>query len=262
MRWVRSSRSASACSFSTLRLNLVLAHGIPLDFRGGVHFVYTAIRHWVSPEFIGSRSCVPMAFTAESPPARAKSSQGSSGNGCRLCRFHHGPIFVRLSFSTPIIVIEWACPILKVSEPVLRCSIQKISAIGTQLRDLINSGLARWRLTVYIEKMTPSPKAAEIPRVSATFSLSVENEWADAGRDGRTCLARPNSQARTGTFFFFTVQLTTRRIGNNNRLVDTLLKVLIIQCAQMENKCGAVRPIVMGTQKSVRAQKFPSFRTI
>ena len=26
---------ASACSFSTLRRNLVLAHGIPPDFRGG-----------------------------------------------------------------------------------------------------------------------------------------------------------------------------------------------------------------------------------
>ena len=31
------------------------------------------------------------------------------------------------------------------------------------------------------------------------FSLSVKNEQADAGRDGRTHLARPNSQARTGT---------------------------------------------------------------
>ena len=30
----------------------------------------TAIRHRVSPEFIGSRNCVPMAFTAESPPAQ------------------------------------------------------------------------------------------------------------------------------------------------------------------------------------------------
>ena len=29
------------------------------------------------------------------------------------------------------------------------------------------------------------------------FSLSVENEQADAERDGRTRLARPNSQART-----------------------------------------------------------------
>ena len=33
---VRLSRPASACSFSTLRLNLVLTHGIPTDFRGGV----------------------------------------------------------------------------------------------------------------------------------------------------------------------------------------------------------------------------------
>ena len=29
--------------------------------------------------------------------------------------------------------------------------------------------------------------------------MSVDNERADAGRDGRTCLARPNSTARTGT---------------------------------------------------------------
>ena len=31
------------------------------------------------------------------------------------------------------------------------------------------------------------------------FSLGVENERADAERDGRTHLARPNSQARTET---------------------------------------------------------------
>ena len=31
------------------------------------------------------------------------------------------------------------------------------------------------------------------------FSLSMENEQANAGRDGRTRLARPNSHARTGT---------------------------------------------------------------
>ena len=31
------------------------------------------------------------------------------------------------------------------------------------------------------------------------FSLSVDNEKAGAGRDSRTCLAKPNSQARTGT---------------------------------------------------------------
>ena len=31
------------------------------------------------------------------------------------------------------------------------------------------------------------------------FSLSAEDEQADAGRDGRTRLAGPNSQARYGT---------------------------------------------------------------
>ena len=45
------------------------------------------------------------------------------------------------------------------------------------------------------------PKSRRNP-VSARFSLSVENERADAGRDGQTCLARPNSQARTGTAKF------------------------------------------------------------
>ena len=44
----------------------MLTYGIPPEFRGGVHYE-TAIRHRVSPEFIGSRNCVPMAFTAESP---------------------------------------------------------------------------------------------------------------------------------------------------------------------------------------------------
>ena len=36
-------------------------------------FIYlNHIRHRVSPEFIGSRICVPMAFTAESPPAQGQ----------------------------------------------------------------------------------------------------------------------------------------------------------------------------------------------
>ena len=34
--------------------------------------IKTAIRHRVSPEFIGSRNCVPMAFTDESPPAQGQ----------------------------------------------------------------------------------------------------------------------------------------------------------------------------------------------
>ena len=44
--------------------------------------------------------------------------------------------------------------------------------------------------------------AAEMERNPVSkhqFSLSVENEQADVGWDGRTRLARSNSQARTGT---------------------------------------------------------------
>ena len=36
-RLVHPFRPASAYSLSTLRLNLVLTHGVPPDFRGGVH---------------------------------------------------------------------------------------------------------------------------------------------------------------------------------------------------------------------------------
>ena len=60
---------------SILRLNLMLTYGIPPEFRGGVHYLFkTAIRYRVSPEFIESRICVPMAFTAESPPAKGQQS--------------------------------------------------------------------------------------------------------------------------------------------------------------------------------------------
>ena len=76
--WSRETVSAVPSRVSLpifiLRLNLVLTYGIPLDFRGGVHlFIETAIiRHRVSPEFIGSRNCIPMAFNAESPPAQGQ----------------------------------------------------------------------------------------------------------------------------------------------------------------------------------------------
>ena len=41
--------------------------------------------------------------------------------------------------------------------------------------------------------------SGEIPRESTTFSLSVDGERADAGRDDRTRLAISNSHSRTGT---------------------------------------------------------------
>ena len=58
---------------SILRLNLALTYRTPPEFRGGVHLsISTAIRHRASPECIGSRNCVPMSFTAESPPAQGQ----------------------------------------------------------------------------------------------------------------------------------------------------------------------------------------------
>ena len=38
----------------------------------------------------------------------------------------------------------------------------------------------------------------QIIRREQGIRLSVENKHADGGRDGRTCLARPNSQELTG----------------------------------------------------------------
>ena len=59
---------------------------------------------------------------------------------------------------------------------------------------------------------------------------SVENEQADAGRDGRTCLARPKAKAQTGTATknIFPVQLTPSRIGNLTRLIYTQLQVMTV----------------------------------
>ena len=47
----------------------LLTGSLPSSAAASIYSYKTAIRHRVSPEFIGSRSCVPMAFTAESPPA-------------------------------------------------------------------------------------------------------------------------------------------------------------------------------------------------
>ena len=61
------------------------------------------------------------------------------------------------------------------------------------------------------------------------FRLSVENERADAGgRDGRPCLAKPNSQARTGVReeVIFHVEVTAdHKAGlGHTRLTHTLQK--------------------------------------
>ena len=56
----------------------------------------------------------------------------------------------------------------------------------------------------------------------------VQPEGTDAGRDGQTRLARPNSQARTRIGKYFLVQLTTSRIGNLTWLTHNLLHVMTL----------------------------------
>ena len=71
---------------------------------------------------------------------------------------------------------------------------------------------------------TPPRNSGRIP--STRFSVSMENEQADKRRYSQTCLAKPNSQARTGARKFSPVQLTINRIGNLTQLICTLLYVM------------------------------------
>ena len=65
-RWVRPSRPVSACSFSAFKLNLVLTHGIPPDFRGGVHLVTPSYAIGSVPSLLGHA----IAYRWRSLPSR------------------------------------------------------------------------------------------------------------------------------------------------------------------------------------------------
>ena len=101
-------------------------------------------------------------------------------------------------------------------------------------------------------KWMPSRKAGEFPSVSTRFSLRVENEQDDAGRDGRTCLARPNYQARTGArkISFFPVQWTTSRISSLTWLIHTTpamsSRALYLRNLVSGYECGRVFPAGVG----------------
>ena len=74
-----------------------------------------------------------------------------------------------------------------------------MNAIGTQLLDPINSGLIRWRMAVLSALMDAAAELGRNPiskhQIQPEYSFG--DGQADAGRDCRTRLARPNSQART-----------------------------------------------------------------
>ena len=83
------------------------------------------------------------------------------------------------------------------------------------------------------------------------------DEQADAGRDCRTRLARPNSQARTNAdreIFIFPVQLTTCKTDNATRLIHTLvIWVTIHASAPTITRVSSVFPFV-----SLEMSLFPS----
>ena len=72
-----------------------------------------------------------------------------------------------------------------------------MNVIGTQLRDLINSGPTRWRMAVLNTKMDAAAELGRNPVSKHQIQPEYGTEQADAGRDCRTHLARSNSQART-----------------------------------------------------------------
>ena len=75
--------------------------------------------------------------------------------------------------------------------------------------------------------------AAELGRNPLSkHQIQYGDEQADAGRDCRTRLARPNSQARKNAdreMLIFPVELTTCRIGNLTQLIHTLAICVTIQ---------------------------------
>ena len=74
-----------------------------------------------------------------------------------------------------------------------------MNAIGTQLRDSINSGLTQWRKAVLNKYMDAAVELGKNPVSKHEIQPGYGDEQADAGRDCRTRLARPNAQARKRT---------------------------------------------------------------
>ena len=77
--------------------------------------------------------------------------------------------------------------------------LSAVNAIGTQLRDPILLGLTRWRLAVWYKYMDAAAELRGNPVSKHQIQPEYGDEQADAGRDCRTRLARPISQARTRT---------------------------------------------------------------
>ena len=79
-----------------------------------------------------------------------------------------------------------------------------------------------------INKWTPPRGSGGIPQVSTRFSLSMENEQADAGRLNLSRETKFSGTYGDRGIFIFPAQLTTSKIGNLTRFIYPLLYVMTI----------------------------------
>ena len=79
-------------------------------------------------------------------------------------------------------------------------------------------------MAVIKKKIHATAELGRNPESKHQIQHRYGDDQADAGRDNQTCLARPNSQARTGTGKLVSPvqRTTTSRIGNLTGLILTL----------------------------------------
>ena len=93
---------ASACSFSTLRLDLVLTHGIPPAFLHGVHFLILSTAIWSVPSLSGHA----IAYRWRSLPRvclKVVSETGAAFSGITICQFLCASLFPHR------LLVQWIC---------------------------------------------------------------------------------------------------------------------------------------------------------
>ena len=149
MKRVRPPRPASACSFSTLRLNLVLTRGIAPAFRDGVHLLY--LQPPSGQSFVYQvTQLFPYRWRCSSAGRGPVSSpQGSPSNRCCLLRYHNLDQFLCASLSPYTRAIgttqqqQWIlCNIPKyfhVSEPAIHLHEKSSVGGGGNTKKRLNS---------------------------------------------------------------------------------------------------------------------------
>ena len=83
--------------------------------------------------------------------------------------------------------------------------------IDTQLRDLMNLGLTRWRLALYVDAVAENGRNP-VSKISPDSAWVWRMDRLTRDGTGRTHLARPNSRARTGIGKYSCPMFSWRRV--------------------------------------------------